>query len=247
MLQGEQGSQRVWFIWHRGVWKRSTPEENGTNQSNRVHRTITCENTLSFRKGQTIKKNSNWQSGKYGISKILCFLLSVFYSHSWTKWRSLNTAGAPKTRSTPSTTPGPAPPSSATTSGATCRWTPPLCSCSSSLRWLRQVQQRTSHPFSPNARMRLDLKSVFLCSRSPYHLHPRRSGCHSESHVLHRGSLQSGCKCPFIHLAHLTFTFWNCSECLFLVWPGTGLWDVGERRQNQPGHHRDQRQLHRHG
>lgn len=58
---------------------------------------------------------------------------------SWTRWRSSNTAAALRTLSTPSTTPRPALPWSETTSGDTCRWTPPPSTCSSSLKWLHLV------------------------------------------------------------------------------------------------------------
>lgn len=52
----------------------------------------------------------------------------------WTRWKSLNTAEAPRIRFMQSIIPGPVPLSSGTTSGVTCRWTPPRFFCSSSPR-----------------------------------------------------------------------------------------------------------------
>ena len=119
--------------------------------------------------------------------------LSFSFSR-WTRWKSLNTAEAPQTHFMQSTTPGPVPLSLGTTSGGTCRWTPPHFSCSSSPRWPRLV----SAGVCVSHQTWIELSDFAgALARPPYHLHPGRSGPGAEPHVLHRGGLQSGCECLF--------------------------------------------------
>lgn len=77
-----------------------------------------------------------------------------------------------------------------------------------------------------------------VCTRSPHRLHPRRSGRGSESHVLHRGSLQSGCKCSVTDSKHVNWAAadWTWSVSITVVFfccsdpfQDYGMWERGDK------------------